>query len=202
MITRKQFIFHAIDALRYWLFLIAIISLFCVLMCGCRSQAEIAAHKAAIESEKQKKEALKQENARQAEIITLLNMRKTLPCDSSRVVPGKTIYIPGEKIPCPDGEDSVQCPPCKSRTPDTVYIADPALSLVAEKRLKSAEYWHNRYRDSTNKMIANLSHANAIYKKGSDKWDRLTKWILIVSGIFAAGGIIFAFFKFKSKIGL
>jgi hypothetical protein len=202
MIRKTEVVSYVIDTCRYWLYLLAILVIISVLMGSCASQAETAARRAAIEQERRAKEEAKQEVARQAEIIKLLNMRKALPCDSSQVKPGKVIYLPGITLPCPEGKDSVKCPPCQVNTPDTVFIADPALTAIVRDSLKSAEYWHKRYQDSTNKMIASISKQNAEYKKGSDNWDKLVSWLLAGAGLLAAGGIVFAFFKMKSKIGL
>lgn len=100
-------------------------------------------------------------------------------------VPGKTVYLPGDSIPCPDGtkvkspDKKVQCPPSTICTPDTIRMEDTAkLFLMAADR--------DKYKDSLNVMKGKLE---AVKKISSSRL-----WIII--GV--AGAIALAIFsKFK-----
>lgn len=155
--------------MRYYLFLL-------LLFTGCKSAERIAQEKA----EKAEKE-------RKLEQALLQRARQEYPCvPVEPLIKGVTVYIPGEKIPCPDNgtgrRDSIQCPPSTQRV-DTSRILDMAHLRQYQDSLASERYYRgvqDKYIETAKNQIAVLTHSRDLYKQESKGKTKTIIWLSLV----------------------
>lgn len=162
-----------------------ILSLIAMIMCisSCASTEKIAARKAA-----------KEEKARQEEMVMLQKVREQLPCDPVKIIQGKTIYLPGDSVPCPGAKPGdtiwMKCPPQGIRV-DTFIKLDQAALKAARDSALSAGFEAFQLRDA----VLDLNKENASLRADNASLKKFKTWIIVILSALFAGVVLFHFIK-------
>lgn len=160
---------------------------------GCKTPEQLA-------TERARRQARADSATRAQRMVVLEQTRKALPCIPLKIIEGRTVYLPGDSIPCPpDGK----CPPAGVRV-DTLEVLDMAAVQAVRDSLDQSVYLHGL----KDEHILSLQAAVTTHVKRADKADSAAKywrgrfWWL-TGGITAILGLWLAFsgkFSFISGI--
>lgn len=157
------------------------------LLSGCASPEKIAARK-----------AQKEENARQGEMSLLAKVREKFPCDTGKVLQGRTVYLTGDSIPYPvivQGKEViryVQCPPSKFRV-DTLPIIDRAALQASRDSTLSALFTAHQLEDG----ILDLNKENASLREDNEGLKSFKGWMIGILISLSIGVIAIVIIKNK-----
>jgi len=144
------------------------------------------------------RKAAKEEVARQKEMLLLQKTRQQLPCDSVKIIEGKTVYLLGDSIQYPvyvSGDTIIKwlkCPPSKNRV-DTFVKLDQAALQALRDSLATSEYRWTLMLDQYNNEVSRGDKAAVDLKAAKEDkswWETRAIATWAVLGLLIVGAIV------------